>query len=86
MRTPKHISDLADAGKTLKDLEDFRFRLSAFRITCGWNTSLRTWIFGKVPCTGPTFISLKVGLGALVDYMGNPEELARQFEAAEKNG
>lgn len=84
MRAPKHIRDLQALGKSLQDLTDFRFRLSGARITCGWNDSLRIWILGKVPRTGPTFISCKVGVGALVAMMDDPDQVCRDFEQMEK--
>ena len=84
MRPPAHILSLEQAGSSFAELTAFRRQLEGFRITVCWNPNLKVWILGKVPRTGPTFISLKVGLLALVDLMQDPRAVARQFEAIEE--
>lgn len=84
MKPPKHICDLNEYGKTMRDLESFRFQLQAFRITLCWNLRRHEWTFGKVPRTGPTFLALHVGVKALIEIMdAGAGEIGRRFEEME---
>lgn len=82
-RKPKHLKDLEDCGKTFADLSEFRKFLSPFRITVCWNTKLRVWILCKVNqpgLPGPTYVTLKLGHGAMAEAMEDPAQVARDFE------
>ena len=83
MRKPSHIAELEKAGSSYAALQDFRTQMSSFRITVIWNPNHKCWILGKVPRTGPTFISCKVDVISLVSMFADPMAVAGQFEEME---
>ena len=79
-RMPAHLRELAADGITPERLAEVRGRLRAVGIELVHNTRGRVWIASGWGDSAQ-HITLKLGHGAVLDYLRDPDSLIRDFES-----